>query len=124
MPLSSIGNVTPYQRIHHQVPSHDNLRVFGCLCFVSTSKVDRSKFSPRSSISVFIGYPVTQKGYKVLDIATQQIYISRDVIFYEHYFPYHVLSSSSDPYYKNTFFLPLVTNPTDSSIKLKYPVCI
>lgn len=113
MPLTSIGNITPYQRIYNVPPVLDHKRVFGCLCFVSTSKVNRSKFSPRASVSVFVGYPVTQKGYKILDVATQQISVSRDVVFYEHHFSHHILTSDSNSQYQNTFFLPLVTNLVD-----------
>ncbi|KAH0725954.1 hypothetical protein KY289_001947 [Solanum tuberosum] len=40
------------------------------------------------------GYPYGKKGYKVLNLKTKKISISRDVIFHEEYFPY---SSKSDP---------------------------
>ena len=37
---------------------------------------------------MFLGYPYGIKGYKVLDLESNSIFISRDVIFYEHIFPY------------------------------------
>lgn len=110
IPLVSIGNVTPYERVYKEPPILEHLRIFGCLCFVSTTKVNRSKLDHRASPSVFIGYPATQKGYKVLDLKSQQIQVSRDVIFHEQHFPYHMLSSqTSESQYHNAFFLPYFT---------------
>lgn len=37
---------------------------------------------------IFIGYPTGQKGYKVYDLETKEIYISRDVVFVEEELPF------------------------------------
>lgn len=42
---------------------------------------------PISKTCVFIGYPFGQKGYKVLDMETKEIYVSKDIKFIEHVFP-------------------------------------
>lgn len=55
-----------------------------------------------------LGYPPNQKAYKVLDLSTNKILISRDVIFYEKHFPFHFSSSPSQAYTKK-FFLPTST---------------
>ena len=41
-----------------------------------------------------MGYPFGVKGYKVLDLATHNVFLSRDVIFHEHSFPFASTSSS------------------------------
>lgn len=112
MPLKSINNITPYQKLHKEPPILDNLRVFGCLCYVSTTKPNRSKFDPRSIPCVFLGYPPYQKAYKVLDLNTKTILISRDVIFHEHHFPYHILSHTSQKLYDSATFIPTNTSST------------
>ena len=47
-----------------------------------------------------MGYPPGYKGYKLLDLSTNAIFISRDVIFHEHIFPFlstsHSVSIFSD----------------------------
>ena len=70
-------------------PSHDMMRAFGCLCFMSTLKRERIKFHPRANPCLFLGYSTKQKGYKVYNFITKTISVSKDVHFYEHFFPYH-----------------------------------
>lgn len=46
------------------------------------------KLNPRGVPCIFLGYPPHQKGYKLLNLLTNQTFVSRDVKFYEHIFPY------------------------------------
>lgn len=53
-------------------------------------------------MSVFIGYPLDHKGYKLLNLDTKQIFISRHVVFHETIFPYHAgtdSTTSCDPFF-------------------------
>ncbi|KAL8120516.1 hypothetical protein AgCh_017628 [Apium graveolens] len=54
------------------------------------------------------GYSPGKKGYKVLNTKTLAASISRDVIFHEQHFPYH-LKSCTDHSSKFQIFLPIVT---------------
>ncbi|KAL8103627.1 hypothetical protein AgCh_027995 [Apium graveolens] len=114
MPLKSIENCSPYFKLYKESPDLSILRAFGCLCYVSTSKLHRTKFDIRANPGVFLGYPSNTKGYKVLDLHTQQIVISWDVIFYETHFPYLFQSNSHSGDFPSTIYLPMVT--TDSSL--------
>ena len=111
IPLKSIQNLTPYEKLFGKPPNLDHLRVFGCLYFVSTLKTNRTKLDPRASPCVFLGYPSNHKAYKVLDLTTHKIIISRDVVFHEKHFPFHFSTSPLTPS-KSTFpiFLPESTN--------------
>lgn len=66
------------------LPSYDHLRIFGCLAFTVNPQLDTDKFKPRGIPCVFLGYPSTQKGYKLLNLATKQTFVSRDVRFVEN----------------------------------------
>lgn len=108
MPLTVLQHTSPFEKLFGHSPHLDYLRTFGCLCFVSTPKHNRSKFQPKATPHVFIGYPSGQKAYKVLNLDTLQITVSRDVVFQEQHFPFHYSSpNSSSPF---QFFLPITTD--------------
>ncbi|XP_021721976.1 uncharacterized protein LOC110689497 [Chenopodium quinoa] len=59
-----------------------------CLCFAHNQNEKGDKFSPRSRKSVFVGHPHDKKGWKLYDLDTSDIFVSRDVIFHENTFPF------------------------------------
>ncbi|XP_056691697.1 uncharacterized protein [Spinacia oleracea] len=114
MPLKSIDFCTPYERLYKTKPYLSQLRIFGCLCYITTPKIHRSKFDRRVEPCVFLGYPPNQKAYKVLNLATNTLIVSRDVIFYEKHIPFHY-SPTPKQAYSTQFFLPITTPFTDSA---------
>ena len=95
LPSKHLNNKTPYEILFKQPPSYGHIRIFGCLCFISTLSHNKHKFAPRARKCVLLGYPHGIKGYKVLDLESNSIHVSRDVVFYETIFPFASTSSSS-----------------------------
>lgn len=86
-PSSVLKEMSPYQILFGKSPNYTVLRSFDCLCYASTLK-NTSKFDPRVTNYIFLGYPQGQKDYKLLEMDTKRIFVSRDVHFFEHIFPF------------------------------------
>ncbi|XP_019166927.1 PREDICTED: uncharacterized protein LOC109162697 [Ipomoea nil] len=87
VPSAVIDWDSPYQRLHNKEPNLDKLRVFGCLSYAATLPQSRHKMASRSKKCVFVGMPANIKGYLLYDLQSGSTFISRDVIFFEDYFP-------------------------------------
>ena len=94
-PTHILENKTPYEILFNKEPNYEELRVFGCLCFAHDQKAKGDKFAPRSRKCVFVDYPNATKGWKLYDVATGEIFVSRDVLFYENEFPFTSHGDSS-----------------------------
>lgn len=95
LPSPILKYKTPFELLHHQPPDYSQLEAFGCLCYASVHSMD--KFSSRAVKSIFLGYPVHQKGYKLYNLETHSVFTSRHVIFHEDSFPYLTSSTDSNP---------------------------
>lgn len=89
MPTKVLKQKSPFELLYNTKPALQQLKAFGCLCFVSSNPVGRDKFMPRAHPCIFIGYPYGQKAYKVLNLVSKSIFVSRDIKFHEHIFPLH-----------------------------------
>lgn len=70
-------------------PSYDTIKVFGSLCFAHNQKSKGDKFASRSHKCLFVGYPLGKKGWKLFDLDTQEVFVSRDVKIFEETFSFH-----------------------------------
>ncbi|XP_075092364.1 uncharacterized protein LOC142172601 [Nicotiana tabacum] len=88
--------------------------VVGCLCFV-TNLTGHDKFVSRAVRSVFLGYAAHQKGYRLLDLENRVFFISRDVVFYENIFPFHIAEGSSESLFLDK--IPVPRQDCDEELK-------
>ena len=91
-PMAVLKNQSPYMVLYEKEPNYFSFRAFGCLAFASTFPSTRDKFSPQAVPTIFMGYPLGYKGYRLYNIQTRKFLISRDVVFYEDIFPFHTVS--------------------------------
>lgn len=77
---------------------------------MSTLANDRNKFTHRPQSCVLLGCPPGFKGYKVLNLETNTVSISRNVVFHETIFPFKTNSTyvpSLDLFSKSILPLPI-----------------
>ena len=86
-PSQGLNNRSPFDLLYNKSADLSNLKVFGCLCFITSSAVGRDKFMPRAHPCAFIGYPIGQKAYRVLNLVKKFVQIARDIKFFEDIFP-------------------------------------
>ncbi|KAL4376249.1 hypothetical protein GQ457_02G000200 [Hibiscus cannabinus] len=110
LPSAVLDWKSPFECLHHHKPDLSHLRVFGCLCYATSSTKD--KFSSRAISSVFMGYSSIQKGYILFNLQTKSFFVNRDVIFHETVFPF---SFPQDPVHS---FFPPCTSIDDDFLNL------
>ena len=98
LPSPLLNDKTPFELLFHKPPEYNHLKVFGCLCFASAIAHTINKFSPKARRCVFLGYPCNVKGYKLYDLNTHAVFVSRDVVFHESVFPFVPSSNDSIPF--------------------------
>lgn len=65
--------------------SYGYLKPFGCLAFAHKRG---DELEPRADRCVLLGYPNNTKGYRLWNMNTKKVTVSRDVVFMEEEIPY------------------------------------
>jgi hypothetical protein len=79
--ITTATAVTPYERWYGKKPDVSNLRVFGCTAYAHVPDASRQKLDQKAVKMRFVGYSLTQKGYRLYDENRQRIFIRRDITF-------------------------------------------
>lgn len=82
-PMKSVTGMTPYESWHVEKPSVDHLRTFGCLDHIKATGPSGGKFADRSTPMMMVGYEKGSKAYKLYNLESRKIVVSRDVVFEE-----------------------------------------
>ena len=78
---------TSYELLFGKSADYHSLKTFRCICYAASLLSHRTKFSARAVPLIFMGYPISYKGYRVFNLATKQFFISNDVVFMKMFFP-------------------------------------
>lgn len=125
LPSTAIKNEILFTKLFHKPVCYNHLRLFGCLCYPNLTSIAQHKFSPRSTACVFLGFPISHKGYRCLDLITHKVIISRQVIFDENSFHFSTNKPSSfetqshdiSPPFSSPLFREIITTSPNSDPK-------
>lgn len=78
---------SPFQMLYGIKPSVSHFRVFGCEAFAHVPQEKRQKLDAKATRCRLVGYDVFSQGYRLEELATGRIIISRNVQFNEENFP-------------------------------------
>lgn len=90
-----LGGKSPYEISFGSKPNYSLLKFFSCYALLLLFLNLQINFP--SVKEVFLEYPYAKKGYKVLNLETRQVFISRDVTFFENEFPFQKIVSHLPP---------------------------
>ncbi|MCO5570114.1 hypothetical protein L7F22_023830 [Adiantum nelumboides] len=82
-PTAAVHDMTSEETFTGKKPFVSHFKVFGCIAYVHVPDELKTKLDPKAKKCVFIGYSIEQKGYKCYNLVTQQVRVSRDVVFDE-----------------------------------------
>ncbi|PKH48991.1 hypothetical protein CRG98_050339, partial [Punica granatum] len=97
-PTPVLSGKSPYEILFGKPPSYNHLRIFGSSCYALHKPKSKDKFADRSRRCIFIGYPNGKKGWKLYDLDTEEVFVSRDVVFYEDSFPFVKKEAQEEKY--------------------------
>ncbi|KAL0326872.1 UNVERIFIED_CONTAM: Retrovirus-related Pol polyprotein from transposon TNT 1-94 [Sesamum angustifolium] len=82
-PTNAVQTMTPIEAWSGKKPSAKHLRVFGSICYVHIPTEKRHKLEEKTEKGIFLGYSTQSKGYRIYNLKTKKLIISRDVEFDE-----------------------------------------
>jgi len=75
---------TPYELFNVKEPNINQLRVFGCSCFVLNNRKENiGKFDEKADHGIFIGYSLTSHAYRIYNKRLMTVEESVHVVFDE-----------------------------------------
>ncbi|KAK8936988.1 hypothetical protein KSP39_PZI012089 [Platanthera zijinensis] len=77
---------TPYELWHGHPCRYDTLKTWGCIAYVRIQDLKRPKVGPRTTTCVYLGSAEDSAADRFLDLSTNTVIESRDVIFFEDKF--------------------------------------
>ena len=84
IPTKALTNITPEEAWSGKKPHIGYFKVFGSIAWAHILDAQREKLEPKSHKCLFVGYSEESKAYRLYDLTTKKVYVSRDVKFDEH----------------------------------------
>jgi hypothetical protein len=84
LPTKAMGNKTPFEGWWGRKPNLGYLKVFGCTTHVRVAGPHLKKLEERSKPMVYLGVDEGCKAHRLLDVTSNKIVVSRDIVCEEN----------------------------------------
>ena len=84
-PTFAVKNMTLEEAWATHKPTVDHFRIFGCIAYAHISDEKRKKLDDKGVKCIFLGVSEESKTYRLYNLVTKRIIVSRDVIFDEEH---------------------------------------
>nr|KYP62974.1 Copia protein [Cajanus cajan] len=79
LPIRAVQEKTPIEAWNEVKSTAKHLKIFGSICYTHVAAAKRSKLDNKAEMGIFLGYATNSKGYRVYNMRSKQIVISRDI---------------------------------------------
>ena len=69
--------MTPIEAWSEMKPTVKHFKTFGSICYTHIADAKRSKLDNKAEMGIFLGYAMSSKGYRVYNLQSKKIVISR-----------------------------------------------
>ncbi|KAM1739403.1 hypothetical protein ACFX11_015127 [Malus domestica] len=83
-PTKALDKKTHFEAYSGRKPGIKHMKIFGSICYAHIPTQLRQKLDETSTKCIFLGYGTCEKGYRLYDLVSKKIIVSRDVIFDEN----------------------------------------
>jgi hypothetical protein len=88
-PMMAVKQKTPEEAWSGRKPKVSHLKVFGSTTYTWIPDEKRTKLDPKRKNMMITGYNDNHKSYRLVDIDTNKVRFSRDVVVDEEVGPFH-----------------------------------
>lgn len=79
LPTKTLEFKTLYKAWYRTKPFINHLKFFGSIYYTYVPKIKRNKLEHKSNVRIFVGYKNNTKGYRLYDLKTNKLVVSKDV---------------------------------------------
>lgn len=83
LPTRAITGITPYEAWCGEKPHVEHIKVFGCTAYMKVPGTNVKKLDDRSKAVIYLGKEPGTKAFRLYDLETRKVCVSRDVYFEE-----------------------------------------
>ncbi|KAL0373817.1 UNVERIFIED_CONTAM: hypothetical protein Sradi_3297400 [Sesamum radiatum] len=84
LPTKVVKGKTPIEAWSEVKPTTKHLKTFRSVCYVHIPNAKRSKLEQKAEMGIFLGYASMTKGYRIYNLQTNKVMISKDVALDEN----------------------------------------